>query len=111
MAGNTRIGGLVCALALAGFCPSLAAEPVALTYHASGAHGVSVAGGFDPYWQKRHPMRKDAAGRWVLVFDLPPGRYEFQFLVDGRWLHDPGLPSVEDSLGGRNNVLVVSPED
>lgn len=83
--------------------------PVALTFHAPAANSIAVAGSFDPWWQKLHPMKKDAKGRWSVVLDLAPGRYEFNFLVDGVWRHDPRQPSVEDGLGGRNNVLVVYP--
>ena len=102
---------LLCTLIfLLGF-PSVlcAAPPMAITYHAPEAKSVAVRGSFDPYWQKLHPLKKDATGRWSVVFDLAPGRYEFQFLVDGVWRHDPRLPSVEDSFGGRNNVLLVFP--
>ena len=67
---------------------------------APAAREVFVAGSFDPYWQKRHPMKKRADGRWHVVLDLPFGRYEFQFLVDGKWTIDPRLPTVEDGLGG-----------
>lgn len=81
--------------------------PVALTFDDPKAKTVAVAGSFDPGWQRLHSMKRDATGRWTTVLELVPGRYEFQFLVDGRWRHDPRLPSVEDSFGGRNNVLVV----
>lgn len=82
---------------------------VALTYLAPEAKSVAVAGSFDPWWQKLHPLKKDAKGRWLVVLELAPGRYEFHFRVDGEWRHDPRLPSVDDGLGGRNNVLVVFP--
>lgn len=83
--------------------------PVALTYLAPEATSVAVAGSFDPFWQKLHPLKKDAKGRWLVVLPLAPGRYELHFLVDGKWRHDARLPSVDDGLGGRNNVLVVVP--
>lgn len=87
--------------------PAMAGEPVNLSFDAPAAREVSVAGSFDPYWQKRHPMKKHADGRWQVMLDLPRGRYEFQFLVDGDWAVDPHQPSVEDGFGGRNNILTV----
>ena len=103
------IGRLLCALATAGCCGALAAQPVALTIYAPQAESVFVSGSFDPWWQKRYPLKKDAQGRWHIVLDLSPGRYEYQFLVDGQWRYDPEITQIDDSLGGRNNVLLVVP--
>ncbi len=115
MDGARRLG--LCALLwLGALSPTVFADQtpaprvsVALTYLAPEAKRVAVAGSFDPWWQKLHHMKKDAKGRWTVVLELSPGRHEFHFLVDGVWRHDPRLPSVEDGLGGRNNVLVVFP--
>lgn len=100
-----------CWLVLAGSSLTASAELVALSFHAPAAREVYVAGSFDHYWQKRYPMKKDAGGRWTAVLDLPPGRYEYQFLVDGQWWHDPSLSTITDAFGGWNNVLVVLPRD
>lgn len=81
--------------------------PVSVTFDAPEAKSVAVSGSFDPGWEKLHPMKREAAGRWSVVLSLPPGRYELQFLVDGAWRHDPRMPSLGDGLGGRNNLLVV----
>lgn len=93
-------------LALADLSPTRKI-PVALTFDDSKAETVAVAGSFDLGWRRLHPMKRDAMGRWTIVLELVPGRYEFQFRVDGQWRHDPRLSSVEDGFGGRNNVLVV----
>lgn len=92
--------------ALAEGQPSLRVA-VSVTFDAPEAKNVAVSGNFEPGWEKLHLMKRDRAGRWSVVLSLPPGRYELQFLVDGAWRHDPRMPSIEDGLGGRNNVLVV----
>lgn len=99
------IGGLL----LLGSAFAARAETVAISIHAPAAREVYVAGAFDPYWQKRHALTKTAGGRWTLALDLPPGRYEFQFMVDGQWRHDESLPMIPDAFGGYNNVLIVLP--
>ena len=41
--------------------------------------------------------------------DLPPGTYEYRYVVDGEWCEDPENPlAVPGPVGGRNSVLVVS---
>lgn len=100
---------LGCSLTFAADPAPTTKVPVVLTFLAPEVKSVAVAGSFDPWWQKLHLLKKDAKGRWSVVLDLAPGRYEFHFLVDSEWRHDPGLPSVEDGLGGWNNVLIVSP--
>lgn len=104
---NVRWLRTACALTIAGLSGAPGAESVELSAHFPAAHDVQVAGSFEPHWQQRHPMQKNAAGRWTLALDLPPGRYEIQFLVDGQWHHDPSLPAVTDTFGGWNNLLVV----
>ena len=44
---------------------------------------------------------------------LPPGNYEYCFVVDGEWIPDPlARESVPNPFGGRNSILNVacSPE-
>jgi hypothetical protein len=48
------------------------------------------------------------AGRWTKELSLPPGLYEYQYVVDGRWVNDPrAVRSTPNPYGGRNSVLVV----
>lgn len=85
------------------------AQPVGFAYEAPRAKAVYIAGSFPPAWLKRYPMTRGPHGRWQTVLDLPPGRYEFQFLVNGTWHVNPDYSTVDDGLGGRNNVVLVVP--
>jgi hypothetical protein len=53
-------------------------------------------------------MKKGADGLWSKAVMLPPGRYEYKFVVDGGWVNDPAndqlLPNI---FGTSNNVLDV----
>lgn len=52
-------------------------------------------------------MEKDGTG-WKATLSLPPGRYEYKFVVDGQWMSDPGAKeSVRNDFGGTNSILVV----
>ena len=45
---------------------------------------------------------------WTKILSLPPGRYQYRYVVDGEWREDPVNPdAVSSSIGGRNSVLVV----
>lgn len=47
-------------------------------------------------------------GKWVKELALPPGRYEYLFVVDGVWVADSAAPeSVPNPHGGVNSVIVV----
>ena len=45
-------------------------------------------------------------------FSLEAGRYEYRFVVDGRWIYDPDArESAPDPLGGKLGVFYVMPAD
>ncbi|MFH1680111.1 MAG: glycogen-binding domain-containing protein, partial [Candidatus Eisenbacteria bacterium] len=52
---------------------------------------------------------EDGDGIWQLVVDLPPGRYQYKFVIDEKtWKEDPNNPQrVDDGYGGYNSLLVV----
>jgi hypothetical protein len=53
-------------------------------------------------------MRKDSGKVWKATVALPPGRYEYRFVVDGQWISDPNATeSVGNNFGGTNSVIVV----
>lgn len=53
-------------------------------------------------------MQPDAAGTWKFSTQLPPGRHQFKFVVDGgaRWEKAPGFPTQDD-----NSVIEVTGKD
>src|SRR5262245_31509675 len=71
------------------------------------ARGVCLAGSFNNWDQKQNPMQKAADG-WKVTLPLPPGRYEYRFVVDGQWISDPNAKeSTRNDFGSTNSVLVV----
>lgn len=56
---------------------------------APGARSVAVVGDFSA-WQPLPMSDPDGDGIWTASIPLPPGRYEYAFLVDGKWIgQDP----------------------
>ena len=48
------------------------------------ARVVILMGDFNNWNPKTHPMKEDLTGVWKRIVMLPPGRYEYKFLVDGQ---------------------------
>ena len=38
---------------------------------------------------------------------LPPGVYQYKFIVDGIWRYAPDLPAAYDEMGNVNNITEV----
>jgi len=82
-------------------------KTVDLVLKQPNARSVCVAGSFNDWDQKKTPMQKAADG-WKVTLPLPPGRYEYRFIVDGQWISDPNArESTRNDFGSTNSVLVV----
>lgn len=76
---------------------------------APNAKEVMVVGDFNRWNVKTHPMKNDNGGVWKKTLMLPPARYEYKFLVDGRWKNDPkNDQTCPNCFGTQNNVINVS---
>jgi chromosome partitioning protein len=92
--------------------PSAAAREVVVRYRDSAANDVRIAGDFNgwvPDKGVRSLIESDGETRvWTKILRLPPGTYEYRYVVDGEWRDDPENPEREPStVGSRNSVLVV----
>ena len=63
------------------------------------AKRVILSGSFNHWHEQQLFLRKTSIG-WKLTMDMPPGIYEYKFIVDGAWMHDPS-----------NNLKVLNPHD
>src|SRR5262249_54738483 len=68
---------------------------------------VQLAGDFNGWVLDGNDMNH--VGRvWKKVVRLPPGRYQYRYVVDGVWQSDPLNPTVEPTpYGGYNSILVL----
>jgi hypothetical protein len=67
---------------------------------------VFVAGTFNNWAPGRHPLtrRGDA---WTVEAEVVPGRVEYKFIVDGRWMLDPANPERTAAGEFENSVRLV----
>jgi 1,4-alpha-glucan branching enzyme len=70
---------------------------------------VYVAGTFNNWDSHAHPLTfAPEAGSYLATLIIPPGRHEYKFVVNGKWLADPKCPeTVQNPLGSVNCVIVV----
>ena len=85
---------------------------VMVRYRHPSASDVRIAGDFNgwvPDKGVRSLVEQDSGSRvWTKILLLPPGRYEYRYVVDGEWREDPDNPdAVAAPGGGRSSVLVV----
>lgn len=72
------------------------------------ADRVFVAGSFNDWHPTVTPMIRLEGGKWAKELVLPPGRYEYRFVVDGQWMDDPAATElIPNPFGAANAVLVV----
>ena len=73
------------------------------------AREVCIAGSFNDWHPTVTPMIRLDDGKWAKELALPPGRYEYRFVVDGQWVDDPAATElIPNSFGTANAVLVVA---
>jgi 1,4-alpha-glucan branching enzyme len=73
------------------------------------AQQACIAGSFNDWHPAVTPMVALGDGRWLKELTLPPGRYEYRFVIDGVWACDPNnRKSVSNPFGESNSVLEVS---
>ena len=94
--------------------PGAAAErEVVVQYRAEHANDVRIAGDFNdwiPDKGVRSLVQSEGPQRvWTKILHLPPGTYQYRYVVDGEWRQDPENPhSVDGPVGNKNSLLVVS---
>ena len=73
------------------------------------ARNIFLLGDFNRWDPETPPMKPDEKGLWRLRISIPPGRYEYKLLIDGKWCLDGNNPHrVTNPFGTENNVLLIS---
>jgi hypothetical protein len=91
---DARRGPPVPPSVVAGAPVAASAKPVRFQLVAPASSRVSIVGDFNDWDPQASPMaRANERGPWSVRLSLPPGRYRYTFLVDGkRWVQDPSEP-------------------
>ncbi len=74
------------------------------------AEKVVLAGSFNRWNGDVYQMEKRSNG-WALKLELPPGTYEYKFVIDGEWIEDPANnQKVRNEYWGFNSVIEIDTE-
>jgi len=80
------------------------------TYIDRSAKSVAVVGNFNDWDTTKNVLTRTSDSVWTANIPLMPGRYEYQLVVDGKWIADPAAQqSAATEFGAANSVLIVSP--
>ncbi|MFH1217189.1 MAG: glycogen-binding domain-containing protein [Pseudomonadota bacterium] len=91
--------------------PRKSVQTTEFSLEAPDASTVFLAGNFNEWNPTEHAMRKFKGGKFVKKLKLNPGKYEYQFIVDGQWWTDPVNPNREiNSFGSENSIIEVGEE-
>lgn len=81
---------------------------IKFVFYAPEAREMYLTGDFIQWDPKLIPMKKGKDGVWKAKVVLPPGRYEYKFIMDGQWVQDnPGAERVPNPFGTENFVKWV----
>lgn len=84
------------------------APTIRIEFHDDQAQAIFIAGTFNEWSATATPLLATGGGHWMKELMLPPGRYEYLFVVDGEWRPDPGAAEqVLNPYGTYNSVLAV----
>jgi 1,4-alpha-glucan branching enzyme len=90
--------------------PQITPQGVRFSLYSTKVKTVNIAGTFNNWSMTADPLYdRDGSGMWTIVLPLPPGKYEYKFVIDGdEWIPDQANPTTtDDGFGGYNSVISV----
>jgi 1,4-alpha-glucan branching enzyme len=81
---------------------------------ATERRGVFLAGSSNDWDPTRTAVERQGDGSWRAELELAPGRYEYEFVIDGAWYCEPGRADGEcvdcvPSPFGTLNCVIEAP--
>lgn len=86
------------------------------TCNEPASESVQLAGSFNEWDPEATPMKRQKDGTWSVALELPIGRHEYKFIVDGMWCcqstpqagSESGEVMVRNPFGSVNHVTDVA---
>jgi chromosome partitioning protein len=84
--------------------PRISAATFSLT--APEAKEVFLAGDFNNWELNEESRLAQVDGTWLKRMELIPGKYRYKFVIDGKWMQDPGNPNAEKNPFGEFDSVI-----
>jgi len=102
-----RLDGPTLTPTFAPMAASRASQGVRFSVSVPSAERVAVVGDFNA-WEEMPLSDDDGDGTWTASIPLSPGRYEYAFVIDGRWWgQDPSADEYVRTFGQYSSVRYV----
>jgi len=89
-------------------CVCSKAKKIGFQLSAPSATTVLLTGDFNAWNPAGISMKKDKTGIWKTEIEIGTGRYEYKFVVDGKWWTDrSNKHTAINSFGDVNSVIEV----
>jgi hypothetical protein len=69
------------------------------------AHVIRLSGTFNDWSQSGYTLKHEG-NDWTISLNLKPGKYLYKFIIDGRWIIDPGNKLWEQNQFGTGNSVL-----
>ncbi len=69
------------------------------------ASRIAVSGSFNSWSHQGYSLAR-VNNRWILPLYLKPGKYTYKYIVDGKWILDPGNELWEENEYGTGNSVL-----
>ena len=83
-------------------------KKIEFEFYAPEAKKIQLAGSFNAWKAEETSLKKDQDGKWRVSINLPSGRYQYRYLVDGDWQNDQRpVECIPNAFGSWNCVVEV----
>ena len=84
---------------------------ILFTQPATCGHEVFIAGDFNGWSPRLTPlMRREDSGVFQTLVEVPPGKYQYRLVIDGKWQADRYNALTQVNRYGEPNSVLVVPE-
>jgi 1,4-alpha-glucan branching enzyme len=81
---------------------------VLFSVYSPEASNVYLAADFNEWKPEREPLFDiEGNGVWQRIVNLKPGRYQYKYVVDGKWIKDPANPKLLNGPFGENSICEI----
>jgi hypothetical protein len=83
---------------------------IEFVYQAANAKEVFLTGSFNNWDTQSLPLKRNRRGQWKATVRLAPGRYEYEYFVDGVWAKDIKCTEAIGNGVSKTCVIDVAPK-